>query len=733
MVWIFSSLAVLVASVLVLAAAPETGVQMFQMGSDATNEAADWQIALSFGVAICVGLWFGREFGQWSEAGAKSDEHRSGIPSDTIDDLQRLLQTRAFTTSLRFWLWSILYGLFVATGFLIVVFFPAVANELQQALALILGQNAIFDFQIGGGGLLAGVAMAALFARSVWEGRLRRFFQRRALIPEEARRIYQELTHTIFDYRPPDHDLELFLDQQAEDPRTPTYFDFEFNVNRVQQADKRMELLPRIAFMCWQIKRLLPQHAGFAAMRQNAREFERMAHAVEAFERKAMACREQLVSVLNGLIELESAIAEARNLSADATEDIARSLDVRASVAANADLTVDILENGMLPVSRLDNIALALIAELNSLGARLGRYNEAQAMMDKSSLNQIFRCATAIQSMQEAPAVFTDHSGQSDDYHLADDYQRLATRLDTLRKQIAAVQQSLVPVSVDRLKALDEKMESDNRELVTLGNSFLGVIVCAGLSAYTTPDRKFYQAFGLNPTLGYVRFRFERALMLVAAPLAIFFFYIIAMAVQNPGDGFQFAIWFLFGTLFIAGSIVYGCVHGAALASVAIENQRAIVTEASYRDKSIIGSFNLLHGLFAFLFSKAFLIIGVYLLCLSFAFNTTMGNSSAEAHDIFQNAWPFSAVASIWSVLCARVTLCASLNHERVISLNEWIIFPALCLLSSGLVFGFLTGSGLGEETPWGAVFGLATVLTFAVLAGAQWSVDVNKPDKARN
>ncbi|AEI94819.1 hypothetical protein [Roseobacter litoralis] len=731
MVWIFSSLAALVALVLVLAAAPDTGVQMFQMGSDAANEAADWQSALRFVAAVCVGLWFGREFGQWAEAGEKGDSQRSGLPSDTIDDLQRLLQTRAFTTSLRFWLWSILYGLFVAIGFLIVVFFPAVANELQQALALILGQSALFDFQVGGGGLMAGVAMSVLFARSVWEGKLRRFFQRRALIPEEARRIYQELKHTIFDYRPPDHDLELFLEQQAEDSRTPTYFDFEFDSNRVQQADKRMELLPRVAFMCWQIKRLLPQHVGFEAMRRNGQEFERMAKSVEAFEKTAMVCKDRLVSVLDGLVKLEEAIAAAPHLGANDTEDIVKSLDVRASVAANTNLTVDILEKGALPVSRLDNIALALVAELNSLGARLGRYNELQARIDQSSLKRIYRSATAAQAMQEAPAAFAGHHGGSEGQSLNADYERLTTRLETLRKQLAAVQSSLVPVSVDRLKALDEKMEADNRALVNLGNSFIGVIVCAGLTAYTTPNRKFYQAFGLNPTLGYVRFRFERALMLIAGPLAVYFFYLIAMAAQKPDQGFQFAIWFLFGTLFIAGSIVYGCVHGAALASVAIENHRAIVTEPSNRDTSAMGRFNLLHGFFAFLFSTAFLIIGVYVLCLCLAFNVTVGNSSAEAHSVFQGAWPFASVAAVWSVLCARITLCASLNYKSVVSMRDWVLFPALCLLSSGLVFGFLTGSGLGSETPWGTVFGLAAVLTLAVLAGAQWSVDTKKPGRA--
>lgn len=728
MVWIFSSLAVLVALLLVLAAAPGDGVAMFEMGTtDAVNEAAGWQVAVIFGAAICVGLWFGRAFGQWSEVGEKKESGRTDVPDDSIDDLQRLLQTRAFTTSLRFWLWSILYGLCLALGFLIIVFFPAVAHELQQALALILGPADIFDFEVGGGGLLAGVAMSALFARSVWESKLRRFFQRRALIPEEARRIYQELTLTIFDYRPPDRDLELFLEEQANDPRKPTYFDFEFNKNLVQQSDKRMELLPRVAFMCWQIKLLRPKHVGFAAIRHNGQEFDRMVQAVDDFEEKTMACNDSLVSVLEGLIDLEAAIAEASHLGADNAADVVRSLDVKASVAANTDLNVLILEQGSLPVSRLDNIALALVGELNSLGLRLEQYNELQAKVDQPSLKRIYRSATAAHAMNEAPAAFVDQQGafQHDDLHA--DYQHLKSRLATLRKQIAAVQSSLVPVSVDRLKALDEKMESDNRALVALGNRFLGVIVCAGLSAYTTPDRKFYRAFGLDPTLGYVRFRFERALMLIAAPLALYFFYLIARAFQNPGDGFQFLIWFLFGTLFIVGAIIYGCVHGAALASVAIEKHRAIVTEASERVKPADVHFNLLHGFVSFVFATAFLIIGVYLLCLSFAFNTTVGNSSAAAHAMFQNSWPFAAVAAVWSVFCARVTLCASLNHRRVISLSDWVIFPALCLLASGLVFGFLNGTGMGNEMDWITIFALATILTCAVLAGAQWSVDVRK------
>lgn len=92
MVWVFSGIAVCVAAVLVLAAAPAENVEMFQIASDALNENAGTQTALSFAFALCVGLWFGRQFGQWAEAG----EHNSGAQGeevgDTIDDLRHLLE-----------------------------------------------------------------------------------------------------------------------------------------------------------------------------------------------------------------------------------------------------------------------------------------------------------------------------------------------------------------------------------------------------------------------------------------------------------------------------------------------------------------------------------------------------------------------------------------------------------------------------------------------------------------
>lgn len=286
--------------------------------------------------------------------------------------------------------------------------------------------------------------------------------------------------------------------------------------------------------MCWQIRRLRPQNAAFAATRENKIKFGEMEESVAAFEQNAMTCSSRLLSVLHGLVELETAMVDAGLPEADLTSDGA----VKERVSRNADVSVEVLEEGFLRVSRLDNIAAALVVELEGLGGRLSQFNDRYAMMDAAALNRMNRVMAENIALPENVASFRHRHDADDTLDLNDAYQHLTTRLDTLRKQIVAVQTSLVPISIDHLNALDEKMETENQDLVKLANSFIGVIVCAGLTAFTTPDRSFYQAFGLNPTLGYVRFRFERALMLVAGPLATYFLYLIAQSLQMPAQTF---------------------------------------------------------------------------------------------------------------------------------------------------------------------------------------------------
>lgn len=711
MIWVFSSFAVFIALLLVLAASPPGGQVMFQFSGDALRESAQHPMNwLSFPFAVGVAIWFAASFGSWSSF------------SKPPDDLPELEQPRAFTTSMRYWFWSALYGVFLAAAFLIVVFFPQVAEQILRAMREVFGNDALLANVPLEGGLVTGVIIVLLFAKSAYEGQLRNFFHSRALIPEEARRIYEELTHTIFDFRPPDADLEEFLAEQRRNQKKPTYFEFEFDIDKVQQSDQRMELLPRIAFMSWQMARLRPKHAGFQALRRSAPEIDKLQSDVATFEANAMACKTQLLTVLDGLIELERAVASDPFVGANDADQAARSLDVAARVAADTDLNAEMIESQSVPVSRLDNVASALIDELETLGNRLGRYNDFQTMHDSTALDRLAQAARA-DEMAEDPAAF-DHAHKTESAPtsmLAQDHARLTARLDSLRAQLAAVEHGLVPVARERLRAMDEKMEKENADLVALSKRFIGVIVCASLAADATPEREFFQSFGLDPTLGHVRFRFERALWLLGAPLILFLVVLIGLSVAGSVvPDFNFVIWFLVGTLFIAGSVIYGCVHGSAMASVQLE-KRAKLKPNPYAGKTPPArDFTLVQGVSAFVFSTAFLVIGLYSLCLMMAMNHTDG---MQGHLVFSGGWPFAAVAAWWSVVCAYVTVRVSLDVGPVIRRRDWLLFPFLTLLTIGLIFGFLQSVKPDLGVPWPVVVPLAAALTLALLAGARYVV----------
>ena len=138
--------------------------------------------------------------------------------------------------------------------------------------------------------------------------------------------------------------------------------------------------------------------------------------------------------------------------------------------------------------------------------------------------------------------------------------------------------------------------------------------------------------------------------------------------------------------------------------------------------------FNVIHGASAFIFATSILIIGVYFLCLYLVLDTTVVDPSARAHEVFSGSWPFSAVAAVWAVLCARVTYYASVGHRGAVSWKSIAVFMLLSVLSVGLVLSLMRSAGLGENTPWVTVFLFAGILTAAVLAGSRWSIDIQKP-----
>lgn len=654
--------------------------RVFQFPTDVLGATSQGQseaftnLMLTLVAIILVFAFYVHRYGRW-RVGQKTPR---GFP---------LHPPRAFTTSVQYTSWATLYGLVMVTALLIIVYLPEFSSNVLTLFGLFLPANFGLDrlsaeasnLAVGGRNHVyfvgAGLTILMLFAGTPAEGVLRAFFHRRAMIPREAETLFSQLKHDF--HRKPIHDADTvaeFLEHSRHDPEMPVYHVFEMQLDVQAALENRLELLPRTEFMLWRLTQ-----RGFTAaidrkLDRHAPEIASLVEEVVRLRGVARGVNRQLVQVLDGYRAVAAAaVAEdGSGIAADAfADDMARFREIAA-------MPPDAERIEQIPVSRLDNMASELQSAISRLGDKLGQANAAFAAQE------------------------------------ADDDQRpggdtAAAQAERLRRQLDALIAGFTPLCDFGLETIDEALSEKQPLLRDVCDRTLAFAICAALSASTRPDTQFFRDLGLDPQIQFVRFHPGRAAIMVTGTLLAFLALVVmlGMGADLQPDFFVIDKWLILGGWFIVGSILYGCYHGSAVASLRTEHSR----------RRGQGEFRLLDCLSAFAVIWSALVIGVFIIAVVYRDAT-----------LFAASVPFALVAAVWGVVTAAASMRTLLDVEATRPARDVPLSLIGVTLMLGLIWAWVElGNG---DSPldlaafeWKIILGLALVLTLILNVTVWWSV----------
>lgn len=654
---------------------PDTLEKLFQYPLNLLNETRRAQstntINLWLTIVSCVivfGFFIWR-FGQWRVG----DKTPQGFP---------LHPPRSFTTSMQYFSWAFLYGAVMVTAFLICVYIPEFVSKLLALLNLFLPQqfaqnidlaslsDAAAGFADRGQGhvyfLGFGLTILGLFGTNALEGMLRAFFHRRAMIPREAENIFSAL-RVDFHRKPiPDRDaIAAFLVHSRHDPDMPTYHDFELQLGVEQALQNRLELLPRTEFMLWRLKQRGFSKSINQRLTQYEDEIEALSNEVNGLRAVAIDVKRQLIQVLDGFAAIEAAALDGQAGGPVISEEMAILRRV-AGTAPEDDRITDI------PVSLLDDVALALKGAIARLGDRLSALNAAQ----------------------------TPAAG-----HNAGD---ILTEAARLRRQLDALTAGLTPLCQFGLETIDASLSEKQPRLRDLCDRVLAFSVCAALSASTRPDMEFFEDLGLHPDMNFIRFHPGRAAFVVVVPMLFYFGVLVLMGdMQFDPSFFVIDLWLVLGTWMIAGSVLYGCYHGSAVASLKSE-RRFHRTRADFRLVDCVSAYVLIWSI---------LVIGIFIIAIFYS-----------DENLFAASVPFAFVAAVWGVMTAAASMRTLLNVPPIKLARDMPFALLAVTLFLGMIRIWSRQTGPDgplqlEQHEWNVLFTIALSLTVFLTLTIWWSV----------
>jgi len=681
MLWKILSACVFVLALLLLwtGSSQELMDTVFQFPTDVLGATSQGQSEaftnhmLTLVAVVLVFAFYVHRYGRW-RVGQKTPR---GFP---------LHPPRAFTTSVQYTSWATLYGLVMVTALLIIVYLPEFSSNVLTLFGQFLPPQLGLDrlsaeagnLAVGGRNHVyfvgAGLTILLLFAGTPAEGVLRAFFHRRAMIPREAETLFSQLKHDF--HRKPIRDADAvaeFLEHSRHDPEIPEYHAFEMQLDVRAALENRLELLPRTEFMLWRLTQ-----RGFTAaidrkLDRHAPEIASLVEEVVRLRGVARGVNRQLVQVLDGYRAVAAAaVAEDRSgVAADAfADDMARFREI-------AETPPDAERIEEIPVSRLDNMATELKAAISRLGDKLGQANAAFA----------------------AQAADGDQQAGGD----------AAAPAERLRRQLDALIAGFTPLCDFGLETIDEALSERQPLLRDVCDRTLAFAICAALSASTRPDTHFFRDLGLDPQIQFVRFHPGRAAIMVTGTLAAFLALVVmlGMGADLQPDFFVIDKWLILGGWFIVGSILYGCYHGSAVASLRTENSR----------RRGQGEFRLLDCLSAFAVIWSALVIGVFIIAVVYRDAT-----------LFAASVPFALVAAVWGVVTAAASMRTLLDVAATRPARDVPLSLIGVTLMLGLIWAWVElGNGDSpldlEAFEWKIILGLALVLTLILNVTVWWSV----------
>lgn len=523
----------------------------------------DWNYTLTLACSLFVFIWYVRRFGRWRN----EDKTPRGFP---------VHPPRSFTTSTQYTSWAFFYGIVSVIAFLIAVFAPEFVRNILTLLDLFLPDQIDLSTLIDNAGKIPGrdqshiyflgfgMTLLGLFSATSFEGNLRNFFHRRAMIPREAENIFSDLK--IDFHRKPIQDhksVRDFIEFSRCSPEMPTYFDFELQVSIRQEVQNRLELLPRTEFMLWRLKQRGFSRAVDQRLDRHSKEIEKFEGDVASLRSAAMDANQKLTKVVEGLSKIDTASrGDGRVFDAsDELQDFQRAAKVDSAGWQVSEI----------PVSRLDDVAASLGGAIQTMGERLNTPPPREYGAPRSG------------GLGPGPS------------HASID--------------VETVVSGLTPLCKFGLEAIDENLSEKQPKLRDLCDSILAFSICTALSASTRPDIEFLEDLGLQPRTRIVRFHLNRALAMVFAPLVFFLAILVLLGhMELDPDFFVLEIWLVLGGWMIGGSILHGSYHGSAIASLRSER----------RLRQGETSFTLLDCLSAYMVIWSTLIIGVFVISLAY-------------------------------------------------------------------------------------------------------------------
>lgn len=592
---------------------------------------------------------------------------------------------RAFTTWVQYTSWAVLYGLAVVTAFLVIVYLPEFSSKVLMLLSLFLPANLGLDRlsvdaeNLAARGrdhvyfLMTGLTILLLFAGTQAEGALRTFFHRRAMIPREAESLFSQLK--IDFHRKPIQDEESvrkFLEHSRHDPDMPTYHAFELQLDVQAALENRLELLPRTEFILWRLKQ-----RGFSAaidkkLDNHAPDIEELMRDVAKLRTVASRCNRQLVGALDGyfaVVASGAADIALREAAGGAADEMARFRQIAGVEPENDRITE-------IPISRLDNVASELQASVTRLRQTLKQANVVRGPTAAGQPN-------APQPLIEAEA-----------------------RIDRLQMQLDELVNGLTPLCSFGLETIDALLKDNHPLLRDVCDRTLAFAICAALSASTRPNQDFFLDLGLDPQRQFVRFHAGRAAIMVTSTLFAYLAVIVVIGSMEPTPAFfKMDKWLVLGGWFIVGSILYGCYHGSAIASMRAERGRP----------SDQGDFDLTDYLFAYGVIWSVLIIGLFIIAVSYSDS-----------GLFASSAPFAFVAAVWGAMTAAASARTLLSVPAIKLVRDVPLSLIFVTLIVGLIWTWKKNLGAGDQSDieWQIIFALALGLTLSLNVAIRWSID---------
>lgn len=592
---------------------------------------------------------------------------------------------RYFTTRFRFCAWALLYGSVIAGAFLVVVFFPTLADQAVALLFPVMPGNPFLS-QIdkvlpsappGGGtqwSLAAAVGIAAAFYTSDWERMLRERFQNNALIPRQAEQLFEEFTRFEAVVPVESHFGDRFMMQFRERDDLPTYHRIDLDPEQSELAQMRLERLARVEFMLWRMTQGdLPAEVA-ARLAEHVPLRQRLLDKLAAIRDEALAIDLQLVQVTNLLL---CHLAEAQQ------PDFRR----RLGQAAGLDCEQDRIET--FPVSRLDDVIPVLEDELRRIA--------------------------------EAEPVPTGWQGGGDG--------AAGQAIEALQEQVASLR-ALVPLCVTGLEVQRGRLRDLSARLEDLWYETLRFAICIGLAAPYASGKRFFCALGLRARMGYD----VNLSIVLAVPMGLCFFCAVALLSGQSSDhaaganpegaelwqrvrmllgGMKIAaterpLWLILGGFFIGWPLLQGCYVGSALA-----HGRQI--EGGFGRP---GALRPLDYLISFVMIWSVLVPGVAALIYVLGF-------SAAFRDVYVGALAYAPVSALWGVMVSITSMRAFDTQAEGPAIRIWESVIFLLLVAVGVVVAEIWIGSVDPEsdTPfnagrfWNLLF-LASALTM-VLIGA--------------